>query len=97
MRKTVVVIFLALCLAAGTAGADSKFNFAAGTAIAGGGISFNFLHSIPSDALSFLSLRVSPRFGSFLTRDTMLFSFCDFQMDVDFNAPAWNGGLARNT
>ncbi|MBN2353136.1 MAG: hypothetical protein JXD23_11245 [Spirochaetales bacterium] len=93
MRKMAFVILLALCFFPEIVGAESKFKFAPGTAILGGGISVNMLQSFNDNPISVLTLRVRPRFGSFITKDTMLFSFCDFQFDADFNHHVWNGGL----
>ncbi len=94
MRKKAVVILLALCLVSPAGWAQSKFKFAAGTAILGGGLTVSFVHGFsPSSPLSVLSIQISPRFGQFLTRYTMLFTFCNFQLDMNFYDGMWSGGL----
>jgi hypothetical protein len=93
MGKRAVIILLAFCLASGAACGQAKFKFAPGTVVVGGSVSMSMLQSFNSSPISFLTVSVTPLFGQFLTKDTMLFSFCNFQLNVDFNSWAWEGGL----
>jgi hypothetical protein len=93
MVRKIILILMAACILTGSACGEGKFKTAPGMAIIGGAVSINQLQGFGSTSFSILSININPIFGQFLTKDTLLYTFCAFQFDVNFNDNTWIGGI----
>jgi hypothetical protein len=93
MGRKAILILMAACFLTGSACGEGKFKTAPGMAMAGGAVSINQMQGFGTTAFSILSININPIFGQFLTKDTLLYTFCAFQFNVNFNDQTWNGGI----